>query len=39
MVEPGFLNVGWREVAAVLVAVAVIADWAAERYLRPRRGA
>lgn len=32
--EPGFWHLGWREVAAVLLAVAIIADWAALRYLR-----
>jgi hypothetical protein len=35
--EPGFFHLGWREIAAVSIAVAIIADWAATRYLRPTR--
>jgi hypothetical protein len=33
--EPGFFQFGVREAIAVLIAVAIIADWAAVRYLRP----
>lgn len=35
--EPGFSHFGARELVAVLIAVAIIADWAAVRYLRPPR--
>jgi hypothetical protein len=30
--EPGFFELGWREVAAVLIAVFIVLDWAAHRY-------
>jgi hypothetical protein len=36
--EPGFLHFGWREAAAVVLAVVIVADWAAIRYLRPGLG-
>ena len=37
--EPGFSHFGWREAIAVLIAVVIVLDWAATRYLRPpRRG-
>jgi hypothetical protein len=32
--EPGFWHFGWREGAAVLLAVVIIADWAVTRYLQ-----
>ncbi len=32
--EPGFAHLGWRELAAILLAVTIIADWAAWRYWR-----
>lgn len=32
--EPGFHHLGWRELAAVLIAVVIIVDWAVVRYLR-----
>ncbi len=34
--DPGFSHVGARELLAVLMAVVIIADWAAVRYGRSR---
>lgn len=36
--EPGFLHLGPRELAAVWLAVVIIVDWAATRYGAPRGG-
>jgi hypothetical protein len=36
-VEPGFLHLSVRELAALLLAYAIVLDWAADRYLG-RRG-
>jgi hypothetical protein len=35
--EPGFAHFGWREAAALLLALAIVADWSAQRYLRSHR--
>lgn len=33
--EPGFYHFGPGEWASVVLAVAIVVDWAAQRYLRP----
>lgn len=34
--EPGFFELGWREFAAIMIAVVIVLDWAAHRYGWPR---